>query len=216
MKTLIIAPHFDDESISCAGLIQKRTGEGGKVHVMAMHGRRYGEMTKPQQMQSDEEEMDDLRRVSRQWLDFSFDAYFLPEGEPQTVGFYALLERIEEVLGHWQPYEVVIPGADDLNQDHRHLNHVCQIALRPINLGRVKRVLEFHALDGRTGRANYFVALTEEHLRVKVSAINCYRRERRELPSPRAPENVQAQARIWGAMAGVEFAEGYTLLLEKD
>jgi hypothetical protein len=51
---------------------------------------------------------------------------------------------------------------------------------------------------------------------LKLCAINCYRREAREVPSARAPQNVEAQARVWGAVAGVEYAEGFTPYLQKE
>ena len=132
------------------------------------------------------------------------------EGEPATVGYYELLEPIERELREFQPDEVIIPSADDLNQDHRHLNHVCRIALRPINLRNVRRVLEFVGLDGRLRQPTYYIALTRSELELKLSAINCYRRERRELPSPRAPENVEAQARVWGAACRRRVRRGAT------
>jgi hypothetical protein len=62
----------------------------------------------------------------------------------------------------------------------------------------------------------HFVTLTRSELDVKISAINCYARERREPPSPRAAENVIAQARVWGAAAGTQFAEGYTAYLTRE
>ena len=37
-------------------------------------------------------------------------------------------------------------------------------------------------------------------------------REQRTGSSPRAPANVVAQARVWGACCGCEFAEAYTLI----
>ena len=51
---------------------------------------------------------------------------------------------------------------------------------------------------------------------MKLTAINCYARERRGLPSPRAPETVEAQARVWGAACGCEFAEAYVQYLGKE
>ena len=215
MRTLVIAPHFDDEAISCAGLIAHRTCRGNQVTVMAMHGRRYADVKPGYQKDSDAREQADFFK-SVGVLNAHGLAWTLEEGEPQTHGYYKLLGLIEEQLRQIRPHEVIIPSHDDLNQDHRHLAHVCQIALRPINLGFCHRVLEFAALDGRVRQPSYFVALTRSDFLLKLCAINCYRREAREVPSPRAPENVEAQARVWGAVAGVEYAEGYTPYLQKE
>jgi len=213
MRTLIIAPHIDDESISCGGLIVRRVSEAGKVWVLVVHGRHYGNLDPNAQDASDGRELEDFRAAADQLGVDGRPVLLLEEGEPQHHGFYRLLSHVEHFLKTFQPNEVVIPSADDLNQDHRHLNHVAKIAMRPIALGDVKRVLEFVALDGTARRPNYFVALTRSELNLKLSAINCYRRERRGLPSPRAPENVEAQARVWGAACGAEFAEAYVQTL---
>ena len=215
MKTLIIAPHMDDEAISCGGLIVRRCEMGGTVRVLAIHGRHYGPVGENEQAFSDGKEVHDFF-LSLGKLGASGSALLLREGEPAIHGFYDLLGPIEAELKTFQPDEIVIPSADDLNQDHRHLNHVCKIALRPMNLLGTGKVLEFAALDGVVRKTNYFVTLTRGELDQKLSAINCYRRERRSLPSPRAPENVEAQARVWGAACGHEFAEAYVLHLGKE
>ena len=218
MKTLIIAPHMDDEAISCGGLILRRGEMGGQVRVLAIHGRHYGFVGTVEQRRSDEAERDDffaalgVLGVTRS----GGHCLMVREGAPAEAGFYDLLGPIESELKSFQPDEAVIPSADDLNQDHRHLNHVCEIALRPINIGAVTKVLEFCALDGRVRAPNHFVTLTRSALDTKLRAINCYRRERRHLPSPRAPENVEAQARVWGAACGQEFAEAYVQTLGKE
>jgi LmbE family N-acetylglucosaminyl deacetylase len=212
MRTLVIAPHMDDEAISCGGLIARRLSEGAEVGVLCVYGRvyDYGRHDGTEEEEKDFFAAKKALGFQHHWLGQ------LREGEPHTVGFYKVLELLEGGISAFKPDELVIPSADDLNQDHRHLNHVCRIALRPINLGFCHRVLEFVALDGRVRQPTYFVALTRSDFLLKLCAINCYQRERRQLPSPRAPENVEAQARVWGAVAGVEYAEGFTPYLQKE
>jgi N-acetylglucosamine malate deacetylase 1 len=205
MKTLVVAPHLDDEAVSCGGLILDRVAKGGKVHVLALHGRFYGPASSKDQRASDMREADDFE-MSLKVLGCTGRPCFLTEGEPGNVGFYTPLRYIESALKEFGPDEVVIPGETDLNQDHRHIHHLCGIALRPVNLGAVRRILAFTALDGRPSTPNYFVTMSLVDLDRKLCAINCYRRERREVPSPRAEANVVAQSKVWGAAAGVEYA----------
>ncbi len=217
MRTLVIAPHMDDEAISCGGLIARRVKrEQGIVRVLSLHGRNYTHEGKVyDQRASDARELEDFRR-SAATLGFEGVSETYVEGEPGQVGYYVLLHRIEKELAKFQPHEVVIPSEDDLNQDHQHLSRVCKIVLRPMNLQNVQRVLESVGLDGRLRCPTHFVTLTRSELDVKISAINCYARERREPPSPRAAENVIAQARVWGAASGAQFAEGYTAYLTRE
>lgn len=209
MRTLLIAPHLDDEAISCGGLIQARE----EVTVLAVHGRKYdytdASSTELGNELEDFQKSSDILRFTPAFGNFE-------EGEPYKLGFYGLLEYIEKEIAHGGYSEIIIPSGDDTNQDHRHLNHLMQIVLRPINLGEISRVLEFIALDGVPRVPNHFVPLTQTMVETKLAAVAAYRRESRTGTSPRSPENMIAQMRVWGAMCGHEFAEGYKLKMERE
>lgn len=218
-KLLVIAPHMDDEAISCGGILQWNSLLAGKsnTRVLTVFGRTYtcNEDPATDQMMQD--------RQTQHYADAlailgasSAGSLYMREGEPQESGYYRLLKRIEKVLAEEDPDMVVIPSASDLNQDHRHLNHVCKIALRPANLRHVKVILEAHALDGQLERPNYFVRMSADMLKGKQEAIACYTDEVRVAPHPRCPHNVEAQARVVGSLCGNEFAEGYTVHLHKS
>lgn len=214
MRTLIIAPHMDDEAISCGGLIQDRLSRGYELFVTTVYGRvyDYGQETVEQTIDAEEQDF----HKARETLGYKYYSVLnLREGEPFVLGYYPLLKEIEASLQLLEPTEVVIPGKEHLNQDHRHLADICGIALRPFNLGTVKRVLEFLPLDGTVHRPTYFVPLTQEQMEVKLTAIAAYRREARTV-GPRAEENVMAQAMLWGSMCGHKLAEAYKLVMQRD
>ena len=212
MKTLLIMPHMDDEAISCGGLIQQRLKAGGDVYVLAVYGRSYDYGREDGTSQ----EASDFKKV-KAILGYQLQgSRQLKEGEPGGTGFYKALGTIERTLMNFQPDEVVGPGATDLNQDHRHLSHVMDIAMRPINQGRGIRRLEFIALDGVSQAPDYYIPMSSAMLQLKQDAIAAYSREARTGTSPRSPENITAQARVWGAASGFEFAEAYKSKLHKE
>lgn len=224
-RTLVIVAHPDDEALSCGGLILNRLKSWSKVKVLVMCGRRYPEFDNDlskiyvmaeRQRQDLAASINVLRRTDNGLyapLDYSYHEFV--EGEPYSTGFYPWLEVIENALKEgWD--EVVIPGMTDLNQDHVHLGKCCRIALRPANLGSVKRVLQWHAHDGGTpAGANWFEPLSFDQLDQKESAIACYVDEAREVPHPRALSNIVAHAEVCGSIAGHIFAEPYTLYLQR-
>lgn len=214
MKTLLIVPHMDDEAISCGGLILKRVKQNGpgSVVVMTCFGRKYNYGEGDQH----EQEQHDHFREAQKVLGYttSYHERF-EEGEPARVGYYSLLHRIEMALLKVDPTEVVIPASTDLNQDHRHLHDVCLIALRPANLKSVRRIICAHGVDGIPPAANWLLPMHEEQFGRKWQAIQCYEREMREGTHPRSYENMRARARVLGSRVGVEFAEPYTLLMER-
>src|SRR5215213_910872 len=106
MKTLIIAPHMDDEAISCGGLIRKRIDEGHQVHVLGLYGRKYGRMSDDAQDASDEEEKKDFERSCSILGVTKAHSFCLDEGEPHQTGYYTVLELIEHWLKGVDPAEV--------------------------------------------------------------------------------------------------------------
>ncbi len=214
MRTLIIAPHADDESISCGGLIQHRISFGHEVYVLVVHGRvyDYGQEDVLQTQQAEEQDLYKARDILRYT---GLTTLNWKEGEPTQVGYYALLKDIEKVLSDYKPTEVIIPGHAHLNQDHRFLADVLGIALRPVNLGNVLRVLEFMPLDGTVQIPNYFVGISQHQMEMKLEAIAAYRREARK-SGPRAEQNVMAQAMVWGAMSGTGLAEAYRTVFTRE
>jgi LmbE family N-acetylglucosaminyl deacetylase len=218
MKTLIIAPHMDDEAISCGGLIQTRVAAGGEVRVLALFGRNYtySLATPAEQKASDFEEYADFQRSCGVLGVKGWSCAFLEEGEPAKVGYYRVLHMIEDALKEHQPDEVIGPSVEDLNQDHRFISHAVGIALRPFNLGSVKRVYDFIALDSTVQQPSHYVTLSPEQVLTKIGAVNAYRREAREGFSPRSPELMQAQMRVWGSRCNTAYAEGYRLRFSRE
>lgn len=215
MRTLIVAPHMDDEVLSCGGLIQKRVASGDEVYVLTMFGRvyDYGRVSVEDSFEKEYEHFKAAQLV----LGYQRHQCMLnDEGEPTKVGYYRLLEEIEDVMCQYDPHELVVPGKLDLNQDHRFLADVCDIACRPFNLGSIRRILAAGALDSELKTPNYFIPMNTAELEVKLNAMNCYETERREGVHTRSPENIEAYARVVGSKCGHEFAEGFLLKLSVE
>lgn len=214
-RTLIFAAHMDDEALSAGGLIQDRVSRGWPVHVVFLSGRVY-DYGRESEYMSAEDEKEDCRTSCGILGVTSMNVHLLPEGEPYKMGYYTPLEVIERELAEFRPTEVLVPSLNDLNQDHRHYAEVCQIALRPANLGTVRRILAMQAFDQTLHEPDFFVPMSSAMLTTKLAAVAAYRRERREGNHPRSPRNIEAMHRIWGSKVDVEFAEAYDLLLWKD
>lgn len=211
MKTLLIMAHMDDESLSCGGLIRNRIRDGGQVFTAVCFGRSYDYSRESH----DAREYSDFTKALEELGAPKHSTAKHTEGEPGRVGYYALLEYVEYVLKEQAPDEVVIPGKFDLNQDHRHLHDVCRIALRPCNLGQVRRILAARAFDSELREPSWFETMSGDVLSKKLWAINCYEAESRVFPHPRSPENVRAYHQVMGSKCGHRYAEVYDLILQR-
>lgn len=219
MKTMVIAAHRDDEVLSTGGLILKRVREGHTVAVCTMYGRRYVGVSPERQIELDREQ---ARHTLAAGMLLGYQHVLfhagLPEGEPSASGYYEALLLIERAMAEFGPDEVIIPSAGDLNQDHRHLNEICRIALRPGNRATVQRVLEAMAHDTHSGpeQATYGVSMSLQDARKVLDAMECYETEVRQEPHPRSRENMLARWKVYGAQFGVAYAEPYKLLVGLD
>lgn len=214
-RTLIFAAHMDDEALSAGGLIQDRVARGWPVHVVFLSGRVY-DYGRESEAGSADAEREDCRASCGILGVTTMNVHLLPEGEPGKLGYYTPLEVIERELAEFRPTEVLVPSLNDLNQDHRHYAEVCRIALRPANLGTVRRILAMQAFDQTLHEPDFFVPMSSAMLTTKLAAVAAYRRESRTGNHPRSPSNIEAMHRIWGSKVDTEFAEAYDLLLWKD
>ena len=58
-----------------------------------------------------------------------------------------------------------------------------------------------------------FIALdVQATIEVKIKAMELYEGEARPFPHPRSAEALRAIARRWGSVAGVEYAEAFSLV----
>jgi LmbE family N-acetylglucosaminyl deacetylase len=213
MKTLCLLAHPDDEVLGCGGLIMTRREAEDAVRVITVFGRTYGYGTGDQHAMEQE-----LHYRQALWfLGVSLSKYYaLEEGEPLSLKYYPTLRILEHELAEYQPDEVVVHSASDLNQDHRWLAECCRIALRPANLGRVTRILAMPGIDGGVpSGVNFVVPMTQAQVDRKIEAMAFYTRESRALPHPRAPENLVAYHRMVGSLCGEMFAEPFILLMQK-
>jgi len=106
--------------------------------------------------------------------------------------------------------EVVIPSALDMNQDHRFLNDLCKIALRPANMGNVTRVLESRSFDSNLTRPLYYITFSHEVLGRKERALEAYTTEFRYGYHPRSLHTVL------GSYCNSGYAEGYDLIFNRE
>lgn len=222
MDTLFVLAHQDDEVISCGGLIQSLFERGSRVRLLTMFGRKYnyGDGYQFASEQGEDFKNACLTLGFKKILGLGTPAavFFFgrEEGEPHKLGYYDGLAKIEYHLKDFKPTQVVTHSPLDRNQDHRHLSELMDIALRPANLGSVRRVLHCHGFDGTTQAANLYVPMTQGQIDVQLAALNCYAMEVREAPHPRSEMMLKAQHKVNGSKCGVYYAEAYTLHLQID
>ncbi len=133
---LIVAPHPDDETLGCAGVIAARTRAGHKVHVVVLSdgGRLFQAMlgidTDPSP-----------REVSKRRKRETETAFRLLGGDPGLIRYFdypdgsladchtEIAVRLLPVFAELLPAEVYVTAAHELHPDHCAANRIVRAAL---------------------------------------------------------------------------------------
>jgi LmbE family N-acetylglucosaminyl deacetylase len=189
---VVFAPHPDDETLGCGGLIARLKDEGSRVYVVVMSD---GSFSHPNSRRYPGPKMAALRAtetrdaVALLGLDPTNELEFLglPDGavpgEAGTAAFAAAVDLVVGLLSRRGCDTVVAPLRGDAHDDHRAAFRIIDAALD--RLGQRPRVLEY-GIWGTPGRAgvaidpnltpfrHYFIDVSRV-LRRKRAAIACHR-----------------------------------------
>lgn len=220
MKTIVIAPHPDDEILGVGGTLLRRKSEGKKVAWLIVTGISV-------QSGWDEEKVkqrsDEIRRVGEL---FCFDEVFtlnFPTTQLDRVPMSDLVAGISNVFKSFKPEEVFVPHLSDVHTDHRIVFDAVASCTKWFRYPSVKRVLAYETLsetdfylgNSQYFRPNVFVDI-ESFLSEKLRAMDIYASELGEFPFPRSHQAIQALAELRGAASGFKAAEAFELLRERS
>lgn len=221
---LVVAPHPDDEVIGCGGLISKVKSQGGRVFVIYLTVGATADFNATSQSTQTErtneiEKVTDYLQLDGWRLAFAGDDFHL---QLDQMGQKRLINEIERgqtiSLEHLRPNVLIFPHFADYNQDHRAAAQACFTACRPARPAEKfvpELILAYEAPmhvwnpGGEGPVANFLVTLSQGDIDHKVSAMDLYTSQTREVGHPRHGGTLRALAQLRGAAVGVPWAEGY-------
>ncbi|MCG8375255.1 MAG: PIG-L family deacetylase, partial [Chlorobiales bacterium] len=120
----------------------------------------------------------------------------------------------------FQPQVIYTHHAGDLNIDHVLTHRAVLTAVRPIVGCPVKDLYTFEVASSTEWAFQQFKPVftpntftdISQTIEEKISAMECYESETRIFPHPRSAESLRIQARRWGAVVGLEYAEAFELI----
>ena len=221
MKTLIVAPHPDDELLSCGGTLLRRVAEGGTVAWLLMTSIREDTGWSAEQIQQRVAEIERVRKGLQIKLHHLYALEF-PTAELDRIPMGLLVKRISKVFSDFQPDEVLLPYPGDVHSDHRVAFEAASACTKWFRYPSVKRVLAYETpsetdfgIDPRdTGfKPNMFFDIGVQ-LERKIELMKIYASEVGEFPFPRSEEALRSLAQLRGSQAGFYAAEAFMLLRE--
>lgn len=220
MRTIVIAPHPDDEVLGVGGTLLRRKAEGAAVAWLIVTSISVQSGWSPEKVTQRTEEINRVKEL------FGFDAVFslnFPAAQLDRIPISDLVAGISDVFKSFEPGEVFLPHPSDAHTDHRIVFDAAASCTKWFRYPSVKRVLAYETLSesdfslgtNQSFSPNVFVDI-EPFLREKLRAMDIYASEVGAFPFPRSHEAIRALAALRGAGSGFKAAEAFELLRERS
>jgi LmbE family N-acetylglucosaminyl deacetylase len=213
-KTLVIAPHLDDETIALGGTIKKLSKAKMQVCIVVVGGHLPPIYNKKDYLITKEESKNALKLLGVKNIHY----LDLPALEFHKEYYQTMNSKINELINNWKPTTVFIPFPDR-HIDHRTVFDCAMVNTRPNKKKFPKYVLSYETLSETHWNAPYieanfnpdFFVNIDETIKDKTKALNCYQSQIKGNQS-RSIQAVQALARFRGSQNGCKYAEGFKLI----
>jgi N-acetylglucosamine malate deacetylase 1 len=218
VKTLVIAPHPDDEILGCGGTLLRRKAEGAELGWLIVTGISEKAGWPVERVQEHQTEISNIGKL------LGFDKVYelcLPPARLDTLPLNDLIDRFAAVFKEFKPDEVFIPHRSDAHTDHRIVFDAAAACTKWFRYPSVRRVLAYETisetefgLDANGAfRPNCFIDISD-FLERKLQAVAIYKSELGVFPFPRSIEAIRAIATLRGSTSGFMAAEAFQLLRE--
>ena len=117
-RTLVIAPHPDDELLGCGGTLLRRKSERATLGwvIMTKISEDYG--WSAESVRERENEIEQVRKGLRIQPEHLFQLGF-PTTKLDTIPFAELIAKLSRIFKISLPEEVLVPHRGDIHSDHR-------------------------------------------------------------------------------------------------
>lgn len=220
-RVLILAPHADDETIGCGGVIQKYRNQNSAVRVV-IASFVMGATAKYHSGEGRYETYSGVTRLAEVQKAFQVlgvnDFHFLYRDEAEPGSYHShldrvprheLVEKIEHQLLEFKPTILYIPSVTK-HQDHEALHKAALTAARPYFWNESIIVYE---TDGEfVFQPNCFVELEEREIRRKAEALSQFKTQLGSIGHPTTPDFMLVKAQYRGQSIFVNYAEAFQIL----
>lgn len=213
-KTLVIAPHLDDETIALGGTIKKITTSKLDIHVLIVGGHLPPLYKKEDYIITKRESFKALRKLGVKnyyYLD-------LPATQFHKEHYETMNSKMNKIIKKVNPKTVFIPFPDR-HIDHRTVFDCAMVNTRPNTKKYPNYVLSYETLSETHWNAPYiepnfvpdFFVNINKTIDSKLKALKCYKSQIKG-NSSRSLLSVKALAKFRGSQNGCEYAEAFKLI----
>ena len=214
---LVVAPHPDDESLGCGGVLLKHENDGDEIHWLIMSKMSEKSGFNTSEIKSRQIE---IHKVAQRYNFKSVSQMNFPPAKLDTLAMGDLIEAIVRVVKEVQPETVYTAYRNDAHTDHQLVFDAVMASTKTFRFPFVKEVLAYETIsetdfgykpeDGGF-RPNVFVDISQ-YLAGKLEILSIFESEMGKFPFPRSNEAISALAKLRGVQCGVMAAEAFMLI----
>ena len=215
-RTLVMAPHPDDEILGAGGTIARLAAEGEDVFIAVVTEGRLPIFSASLVATVREEALSAHRLLGVK------ETFWLkqPAAGLSETPHAALNASIFDIVTKIDPTTLVIPFVGDIHMDHQHTFLSSLVAARPHHPSFPKRIIAYETLSETNWNApyitpsfvpNFFIDI-QDYVQKKLDAMRIFKSQVRASPHERSIEALSALAVLRGATVACPAAEAFVLV----
>lgn len=219
-KTLVIAPHPDDETLGCGGYLLRQKSEGNEISWLIVTSMENDDRW---DLNQKEKRATEIGIVGTLYGFTNVFQLFFPPGKLDTIDMDVLVEAIGKVVKDVQPDQLLIPHPGDAHTDHENVFKASVACTKWFRYPSIKRAMCYETISetnfgyfkSPTFIPNFFVDISS-FLQTKIDILSTYSSEIQDFPFPRSNVAVKALAELRGAESGFLAAESFALIFIRE
>ena len=216
MKTLVIAPHPDDEILGVGGTLLKRKSQG---HELA-----WVIVTKPSKLlnwssSQISNRQSQIKEISKK---IGFDKVYkldFPAAGLSQETIPLLINSINKSINDFCPDEIFFPHIGDVHSDHQIIHKAVISSTKSFRNSYLKRLIVYETLSeteygldkSKVFFPNLYIDISN-FLTKKINLIKIYSSEIEKFPFPRSEEAIKSLAKYRGSSCNCFAAEAFEIL----
>ena len=217
-KIVVIAPHPDDETLGCGGVISKYLRENNKVYWIIV--------SKPKKLLKDSKTyIKEIEKIKKHYKFTNLIKLNFPATQLDKMPKSKIIKKLKKVFTKISPNYVFLPFENDAHSDHKIVNEASMSALKWFRQKSIEKILIYEVLSETNFnfkdekeqyfKPNLYIDISKD-FKSKYTAMKIYKSELSKHPFPRNLRVVKSLALIRGSEAGFKFAEAFKLIYQRE
>jgi LmbE family N-acetylglucosaminyl deacetylase len=224
-KIMIVVAHPDDEVLGLGATLHKLIHEKSAIVHVVILGEGITSRSEKRDIEVWQKELEKHKQnihSAKQIIGYqSLSLYSFPDNRFDSVPLLDIIKSIESEKNKFKPDIVFTHHFGDLNIDHQRTFDAVMTAFRPLPEESKVSILTFETpsstewqvnSDGKRFNPNIYIEISEQNLKAKIDAMECFEFEKRKYPHPRSPEGLKILAQHNGINVGIEYAEAFCII----